>query len=578
MKKQSKRAVKTAAVEAPRPIAPAAESATRPWLVIVSLAVVMTVLNALKPMHMDDTAYYQIARQIAGHPLDPYGFRMLWYQHPEPANQILAPPVVPYWLAIAIRLFGEQPVAWKLWQFPFALILVLSTFRLLERFGAASPGWLTAMVALSPALLPGFNLMLDVPALALGLASVVVFLRACDRRSIVGALDAGLVAGLAMQTKYTAIVAPFAILLYGWLQGQRKLGTVAILVSIALFSSWELFTAMRYGESHLLCNIRQKHTISISPVDLIWPLIVMLGALAPVGVLLNLVGLNLSERRLMVCAALAAGMYVAIARLGSLGGFFTAEQVYAISGVLFLGSMVTVLVVLAGQRWLKRPDRAFGKLTFFLVGWLVLELLAYFALSPFPAARRLMGIMVVATILAGRLIQARGSSARRWLPVIALGQAILCAVYVLTDCRGADAQRSVAAAARQRLGSSAEIWFTGHWGFEFYAERAGMHPVVPLVDGPDASIDTPSSIRAGDYLLIPDGHIYQQNVAVSRDELDSIGTFQVDDRWPFMTVINYYMGGFGRTPLDPRHGRRLVATLWRARRDFTPQEVGRTAR
>jgi hypothetical protein len=533
----------------------------------------MTLLNAIKPMHMDDTAYYKIARQIASHPLDPYGFRMLWYQHPEPANQILAPPVVPYWLAIAIRLFGDWPMVWKLWQFPFAVVLVLSTLRLCERFGAASPGWLTAMIAFSPAILPGFNLMLDVPALALSLASIVIFLHACDKSSILSALGAGVVAGLAMQTKYTAIVAALAILLYGWLSGYRKFGGAAFLVSIAVFSSWEVFTAIQYGESHLLCNVRQKHTISISPVDLIWPLVVMLGALAPAGVLLNLAGLDVPERRLSICAALGAAMYVAIARLGSLGGFFTAAQVYAISGILFLGSTVAVVAVLGRQRWLKRPDRIFGKLTFFLVGWLVLESLAYFVLSPFPAARRVMGVVVVTTILAGRLIQARGSSARRWVPVIVLGQVILCAVYVWTDYREADAQKSVAAAARQRLGSAAQIWFTGHWGFEFYAEQAGMHPIVPLVERPDASLDQPSSIRAGDYLLIPDGHIYQQNIAILRDELENQGAFQMDDQWPFTTVVNYYMAGFGRTPLDPRHGRRLVVTLWRARRDFTPRAL-----
>lgn len=538
----------------------------------------MTVLNALKPMHMDDTAYYKIARQIASHPLDPYGFRMLWYQHPEPANHILAPPVAPYWLAIAIRLFGDHPMVWKLWQFPFALVLVWSTLRLLERFRASAPGWLTAVVAFSPAILPGFNLMLDVPALALSLASIEIFLYACDKKSIRGALGAGLVAGLAMQTKYTAIVGPLAMVLYGLLSGHRRLIAVALVISIAVFSSWEIFTALQYGESHLLCNVRQKHTVNASRIQLIWPLVVLLGALAPAGILLNLVALNASETQLSIGAVLAAAMYAGVAWLGSLGEYFTAAQLDGLSGILFVASTGAVLAVLSGQRWLKRPDRAFGKVTIFLIGWLMIELLAYFALSPFPAARRVMGMVVVTTILAGRLIQSRDSYTARWLPVIALGQVILCAVYLLTEYREADAQRSVAAVARQRLGSAASIWFTGHWGFEFYAEQAGMQPVVSLADRPDASLDRPSAIRAGDYLLVPDAHIYQQNITISKNELENQGVFQVDDQWPFTTVPNYYMDGFGRTALDPRHGRRLVATLLRARRDFTPGELGRPQR
>ena len=82
MSKHSKQTVQTLPAKGPGPAQLAGALTTGRWPVVVSLALAMTVLNALKPMHMDDTAYYKIARQIAGHPLDPYGFHMLWYQHP----------------------------------------------------------------------------------------------------------------------------------------------------------------------------------------------------------------------------------------------------------------------------------------------------------------------------------------------------------------------------------------------------------------------------------------------------------------------------------------------------------------
>src|SRR5439155_19609652 len=98
---------------------------TRPrWalLFVLSLAVAFTLLNAIKPLHIDDTAYYYYARHISQHPLDPYGFEILWYSQPQSANTVLAPPVLPYWLAPAVRCFGEQPFWWKIWLFPFALL------------------------------------------------------------------------------------------------------------------------------------------------------------------------------------------------------------------------------------------------------------------------------------------------------------------------------------------------------------------------------------------------------------------------------------------------------------------------
>src|SRR5437868_3901982 len=89
----------------------------------VVLAALVTLANAAKPVVVDDTAYLAFARQIAARPLDPYGFELFWYSLPEPAMEILAPPVLPYWLAAGIRLFGEHVVLLKLWLFPFPLVL-----------------------------------------------------------------------------------------------------------------------------------------------------------------------------------------------------------------------------------------------------------------------------------------------------------------------------------------------------------------------------------------------------------------------------------------------------------------------
>src|SRR5262249_15379535 len=105
-----------------------------PWMFLLSLAVLYTLLNAPKPLHIDDAAYYAYAAHIADHPLDPYGFTLIWYDRPQPANAILAPPVLPYWWGLAIRLFGEQVVLWKLWLWPFSFLLVVGLYALARRF------------------------------------------------------------------------------------------------------------------------------------------------------------------------------------------------------------------------------------------------------------------------------------------------------------------------------------------------------------------------------------------------------------------------------------------------------------
>src|SRR5262245_54385500 len=105
-----------------------------PWKVLGALAGLFTLLNSVKPLQVDDAAYYYYAAQIAEHPSDPYGFFIHWYQKPERADHILAPPVLPYWWAIAIRLFGERPFLWKLWLLPFSLLFVGALYVLFRRF------------------------------------------------------------------------------------------------------------------------------------------------------------------------------------------------------------------------------------------------------------------------------------------------------------------------------------------------------------------------------------------------------------------------------------------------------------
>src|SRR4051794_15092675 len=145
----------------------------------LALALFVTLANAAKPVTVDDTAYVTYARHVAANPTDPYGFSIFWWAKPEPAMTVLAPPVVPYWLAAGTSLFGESPALLKLWLFPFAYLLAWSLRALLVRFARGTEDFALPLLMLSPAVLPAVNLMLDVPAVALALASVELFARSC---------------------------------------------------------------------------------------------------------------------------------------------------------------------------------------------------------------------------------------------------------------------------------------------------------------------------------------------------------------------------------------------------------------
>jgi hypothetical protein len=171
-----------------------------------------------------------------------------------------------------------------------------------------------------------------------------------------------------------------------------------------------------------------------------------------------------------------------------------------------------------------------------------------------------MGIFVVATILIGRLASRNGGERRREV----LGKAVLLGgigmgiLFYAVDMQDALAEQQAAAQAADLVrGQSGTVWYVGHWGFQYYAERAGMQPVVP----------DRSRLRRGDWLITPDGGIAQQSVTLPRERTRLVQSFNVGGGIPLRTVAGYYGS---RIPIEPRQGPRVSVTVFRVTADFIP--------
>ncbi len=533
-------------------------------------AVLYTGLNCVKPLTIDDAAYFYDARQIAHHPLDPYGHWILWYELPQPANTILAPPAFLYYWAPAVTLFGEQPVLWKLWLFPIALLFVWALHDLFVRFARGLEVPLTWLTVLSPAFLPGFNLMLDVPALALSLAAVALFFRAVVRDGIGLATLAGLVAGVAMQTKYTAVVAPGVMLLAALLWKKPRLWLPAAVVAAHVFVAWELVTAFLYGDSHFLLSLRVHSSADVDvwkrlgeKAVLVLPLLGNLGGVAPAVFLVALAGLRVPGRWLLVIAVGLAAVWFVVAGTDVRISGARLEDVQFIQ----CGAFGLVVLALAGVRAVR--TRA-GPEAWFLVSWLALETAAYFPLTPFPAVRRVMGVLVAATLLAGHLA-ARNSSAApdrrkvRW--AVGFGAVLGLLVWgvdLLEAWTHKYAAEHAAAVGRELAGPDRTVWYMGHWGFQHYAEAAGMQPLIGHYS-PGPSLPEPSRLREGDIVVVPGYRVHRQELKLEDEKLEQVGGFELEDVVPLKTVWTYYSG---LTPIKHQEGEpRLDVTLYRVKVD-----------
>jgi hypothetical protein len=559
---------------------------------LVSLVLAYTLLNALKPLHIDDTAYYFYARQIAAHPLDPYGFTIVWGDAPQAAFEVLAPPGLPYWWSLALRVTSE-PWAWKLWLLPLVTCLVLSLHGLFRRFSGDLAVPLTVLTVLSPAFLPSLNLMLDVPAQALGLGSLWLFIRGAERSSPSLVVLSGVAAGCAMQTKYSALLAPAVMLAYAVTHRRLRWWPWSLLAALAVFVSWETFVAQRYGHSHFLHHLanppegdslRYRTTLGL-------PLLSLIGSLAPSLVVLGLAGLGM--RGAVVAAGALAGVlaYLVVAvgpspgaAFSALGGetLSTAERVFLLLGLVL--SAVTGLLALR----LSRPGGGkpssdltpvgAGAAEWFVCLWLGLEVVGFFAFTPFPAARRVLGLVVALTVLAGRATSWQPPRARRVGAAAALGLGIPVALLVFgLDLREADRQREAVrqaaawirgnASAQPGLPASGTVWFTGHWGFQYYAESEGFETLIPEypISPPPRLRPEPSRLRRGDWLVMPDESIDQPLIRID-PSLRLARRIELDGRWPRLTTVPYFYSG--NLAVDRSHRDGLELRIYRVTKDL----------
>lgn len=519
---------------------------------VMAAALAVTLLNAIKPLAVDDPSYYWHFEQAAHHPLDPYGGEMFFLEILRPTVENVAPPVLVYWMALGLRIVGDHPQLLKLWLLPFAVLLLAATWALWRRFARGTEVAGVWLVALSPAILPSFNFMLDIPALALSLAAVALFLRAADRESLRLAIWAGVVAGLAMQTKYTGLTVGLVLLVMGWHRRQLRLALVACAVAGALFVGWEVLVHARYGTSQLLFFAGRRERGETGPAnvfDLARPLMRMLGPLASPLIPLGLLGLG--ARRWVVIASIA----VVIA--AHLGFFFLPEVAVVNPYNLTLGLLGPLLVLVAvAVLWRFNTRRRHTRLASsgatsrmhwlrvnsdvrLLTAWLATELVAYFTITTFPAARRTLGVLVVLILITCRLTS-RALRLAEWrrdlVPAIAALSVGLGLFYFAVDLDDAWSERATVGRIERRVAAmgGGRIWYlaTHYGGFQFYAPRAGMLPVIP----------GRSWLEHGDWLVIPWNIQVRNRLTLADSSVRQVEEVPWGRRLPISTRDAFYRG------------------------------------
>jgi hypothetical protein len=462
------------------------------WLSALLVWIVVTSVNLAKPVHMDDTAYLEVARHIVANPLHSTSGLLNWKDVDEPIHAIINQPhLFPYLLAAWMVMFGSTSMALHSLMAIFSLGAILMFQFLASELSPWKNVWLTWLVFASPAFLPSQNLMVDVPLLFFVLAFFSGLTLAATTSHRGWILAAGSCA-LAILTKYTALfLLPLLALAAVVLKQYKKLWVTAIPVLALVL--WSLLNLWDYGGIHVLQRYSHdspnggllarsvRHTLS---------LISCLGSIAPFSLIIGRRHFQSSAvMRWTGAICIMAGLSTAVASArwnqvdaiswgtAALIGLFFANGLWTLAGTVSAA-------VMAGRRgW----DWRLATLTAWISG-LILFLIVF---APFIAVRHVLLLTPPVILLLAQSFDLTLHS-RRARIVALLGTGLALALGV-SDWIYADAYRAHASVVRRDLGPASRIWYTGHWGWQWYAREQGMLQYQTGI----------SVLQPGDFLVQP---------------------------------------------------------------------------
>jgi 4-amino-4-deoxy-L-arabinose transferase-like glycosyltransferase len=456
-------------------------------LALLVLAPLLVLIDAA--VSIDAPVFVAIARHILEAPADPFGFQMVW----DPTSPAVArfnrnPPLLSYWLALWIGLFGEREPVMHAALLPFPLLAALAFRGLAKRLAPGRGEGPALLLVATPAFgVLASTLMLDVPLLAFWLLGLLALVRGAASERLGWPLLAGLAAAAAGLTKYIGfatapLLAAGVVLLYRRRRGPALLAVLA--PPLLLWAAWGAYTSSRYGFVHFFGSTDVVFDRDTDPRE-VWNQIASLPIYLGHGLLFPIFR--------------AAGSFARGARGGAVA-----------LACLLVGTAAVALLLPVGEPSRRVPlgvDQAVLAAFGFAGGaWLALRCLA--RARPAAAAPEdrflalwLAGLLVFSALLNWHVNAADALLAAPPLLLLLFRDAELCPsrralgvwlavmfplawLLAAADAEQGGVYRTAARRIAGEIGAQPGArWFVGHWGLQHYLEREGFSSVLPPMYG-----------------------------------------------------------------------------------------------
>jgi hypothetical protein len=489
----------------------------------------LVVLAALSPFlgkafNIDDPLFLWAARQIQAHPGNPYGFDVNWYGFPLPMWEVTKnPPLACYFLAAAASLLGPSETALHSAFLLPAVAVVLGTYRLARRW-CEQPLLAACTTLFTPVyLVSSTTVMCDTLMLAFWVWAVVLWVEGMEDESDLRLAGAALLVALAALTKYFGIC--LIPLLFGYsLILKRRVGNwmIMFLIPLAILVAYQRATRALYGKG--LLSDAAGYASSVREEAGVSEISAILEALSFTGGCLATVTLCLvwmwRPRALLGFLVFAAVVASAIFRGQAMPGLdgLAASRFLQSQAILWVVGGAGILSMAAAAAWRWRDASSF-----LLAAWVIGTFLFAGFVNWTINARSILPMTPAVGILLARCLSQVGSMdhrRRRWGVGLSLLTGAVLSLYVARgDFLLAGAVRESANQSYARLRpENGTLWFTGHWGFQYYLQELGPKA--------KAFVKGHWQAKEGDLLANPSNN--NNVVPPRRWQYDSMETLSVD--------------------------------------------------
>ena len=532
-----------------------------PQTALLVVTVVCLLPFSGKAFHADDPLFVRVAQQITKHPLDPYGFRMVWFEYEMPMSRVSQnPPLASYYLALVGAVAGWSERALHIGFLLPAVGAVLCAYHLALRL-TRRPLLAASATLLTPAfLVSATNVMCDVMMVALWLLAIIFWMDGLEEpgKPHLLAVSSLLITACAL-TKYFGISLVLLLLTYSLVR-KRRAGTWIgfLLIPILVLGAYELWSHVLYGHGLLAYGIYYTHGRHMVDRDRIPRLSGALVGLAFAGgcTLPALTFVPLLWARKQV---LAGGLLSALLGFSFFSGWINPGTVYLDHHNFILNHWgwvnVQLLFCLAGgisllaltiADFAKKRDAASLLLLLWVAGTLYFAVVVNWTVN----ARSLLPLAPAVAILIARRLEGTQppSHGWRWLacPAALMVSGAVSLWVASGDAALANTARIAANYVHQQTRNEAgTVEFQGHWGFQYYMESFGARP---LEQGESGS-------HPGDLIVVPVNNTNPFNIAEKTELLETV-EIEVPSRVTTISTelgAGFYSSAWGPLPFAIGH-------------------------